>query len=331
MAYETGVAAGPNDLLDKFRIFAIAQGWTVNRWVSWTYGQQLCISKGSAYFNFQSCQAGSYIINGSNGSNKYGIAINGSDGYSGALDYDKQPGYPVRGTTSGGDQAHVNVPFVLNSGPFASYHFFDPDGTCLYAEIEEITGVFLRFGVGSLALYNPAQPGGQFVYGVSGQHQTNSVDSYNWLGVDADNQNYAAEMTPFRSASYSDANTGPHCASMVRCQVLGYDNWASSGRTSVVQGLPYVCQGGGVHDAVLREFSPNQINGSVLLLPNIVSLRDGAYLYPMGVMPGWRNVNITNYAPKDEITLGADVWKLFPMYQKGGIGYNRGVAILKVS
>ena len=31
MAYETGTANNVNDLLDKFRLFTAAQGWTTNR------------------------------------------------------------------------------------------------------------------------------------------------------------------------------------------------------------------------------------------------------------------------------------------------------------
>ena len=99
MAYETGTATGATDLLDKLRLFAIAQGWTVNRWVSWTSGYELCLQKGSAYFNLRSCQNGSLLVNGSTQSSKYGITLNGSDGYAGGSAWDRQPGYAQRAIT----------------------------------------------------------------------------------------------------------------------------------------------------------------------------------------------------------------------------------------
>lgn len=91
------------------------------------------------------------------------------------------------------------------------------------------------------------------------------------------------------------------------------------------------CAGGGVHDKILREFSPNPLNGIGLLLPHIVSLNVGnEYLSPIGAIPGLRHLDITNYLPGDEFTIGSDTWKVFPWYAKGGIGYNRGIAYLKV-
>ena len=160
MAYETGTSTNVNDLLDKFRLFAVANGWSVNRWVTAGSGKELCISKGSAYFNFRSWSNESMLVNGTATASKYGITMNGSDGYAGANAWDKQPGYPVRLSSTGGDQCHTLLPLVTNTGPFPTYFFFAPDSKSLYAELEITTGVFLRFGCGSLDLFNTAAPGG---------------------------------------------------------------------------------------------------------------------------------------------------------------------------
>ena len=83
---------------------------------------------------------------------------------------------------------------------------------------------------------------------------------------------------------------------------------------------------------MLRDYSPNPLNGIGLLLPNIVSLNIGnEYLSPIGVVPGMRYMDMTNYLPGDEFNIGSDTWKVFPWYFKGGIGYNRGIAYLKVT
>ena len=333
MAYETGTASSVVDLLDKFRLFAVAQGWTSNRDVAAGAGREVCISKGSAFFNFRAWNNETMLVNGTNTASKYGITMNGSDGYAGGTAWDRQAGYPVRGSTTGGDQAHVLFPLVTTTGPFPAYHFFAPDAKTLYAEVEITTGAFMRFGCGTLDLFNPAAPGGgRFCYAVCGQHVTNSTATSSWLGADMDNSSYGLEFVPFRSADYTTNNSGYSFGSMVRAQFGSFNNWAGSGRTVTTAGLNMACQGGGCHDKVLRDYSPNPLNGVGVLLPNIVSLNVGdEYLAPIGVIPGQRLMDMTNYLPGDEFTLGSDTWKVFPWYQKGGIGLNRGIAYLKVS
>lgn len=333
MAYETGTANDVNDLLDKFRLFAAAQGWTTNRWTTVGSGRELCIAKGSAYFNFRSWSNETMLVNGTSTASKYGITVNGSDGYSAGSGIHTQPGYPQRGTTTGGDQAMCLFPLVTTTGPFPAYHFFAPDTKTLYAEVEITTGAFMRFGCGSLDLFNPAAPGGgRFCYAVTGSHVTNSTTTSNWLGADMDNSNYGLEFVPFRGADYSSNNSGYSFASMVRAQFGSFNNWAGSSRTVTTAGLQMACQGGGCHDKVLRDYSPNPLNGVGLMLPNIVSLNVGdEFLSPIGVMPGMRFMDMTNYLPGEEFTLGSDTWKVFPWYQKGGIGLYRGIAHKKVT
>jgi hypothetical protein len=273
------------------------------------------------------------LVNGTATAGKYGITINGSDGYDGGLAWDKQPGYPVRGTTTGGDQAHVMFPLVVSTGPFPAYHFFDMDGKTLYVELEVVTGSYIRFGCGSLDLYNPAAPGGgRFCYATSGSHVTDSTANTAWLGASADSSNYAAEMVPFRGADYSSNNSGFSFGSMVRAAFGSFDNWAGSGRTVTTAGLKAACQGGGCHDRILREFSTSSLNGVGVLLPHIVSLNIGdEFLMPIGTIPGLRTLDITNFLPNEEFTLGSDTWKVFPWYSKGGLALSRGIAYKKVT
>lgn len=333
MAYETGTATSVVDLLDKFRLFAEGQGWTTNRNVAAGTGREVCIQKGSAYFNFRAWNNETMLVNGTNTGSKYGITVNGSDGYSAGAGVHVQPGYPMRGSTSGGDQYVCLFPLVTTTGPFPAYHFFAPDAKTLYAEVEITTGAFMRFGCGSLDLFNPAAPGGgRFCYAVTGQHVTNSTATSNWLGADMDSSSYGLEFVPFRGADYTTNNSGYSAASMVRAAFGSFNNWAGSGRTVTTAGLNMACQGGGCHDKVLRDYSPNPMNGVGVLLPNIVSLNVGdEYLSPIGVIPGQRLMDMTNYAPGEEFTLGSDTWKVFPWYQKGGIGLNRGIAYKKVA
>lgn len=332
MAYQTGTSTDVNDLLDKFRLFAVAQGWTANRWTTAGNGRELCLQKGSAYFNFRSYSNETVVINGSSGSSKYGVAVNGSDGYSAGATWDRQPGYPQRQTGGASDQAHAWLPLIITTGPFPAYHFFAPDSKTLFAEVEISTGVFMRFGCGSLDLFNPAAPGGgRFFYATGGGHPATTTDPYTWLGSHVDEPNYALELVPFRMADYTSSAT-TLCGSYVRVQHDSFNNWAWSSRFFSTTMTASICQGGGVHDKVLRDLSPNPLNGVGLLLPNVVSVnRNNEFLNPIGVVPGIRYMDMTNYLPGDEFTIGSDTWKVFPWYSKGGVlSATRGIAYLKV-
>lgn len=334
MTYQTGTSSSAVDLLDKFRVFAIAQGWAVNRWVAAGSGYELCISKGSAYFNFRAWDNENMLLNGLTQSGTYGITMNGSDGYDALLAWDRQPGYPMRGSGGASDQYQTLMPCHVNVGPFPAYYFFSPDAKTLYCELEQTTGTFVRFGCGSLDLFNLAAPGGgRFVYATSSGHVTSSTGSTSeWLGTHMDATNDApAEMVPFRGADFQNYNNGRGCASAVRVTFATYDNWAVSCRDPATTALPMAgCQGGGVHDKVLRDSGASPLNGVGLLLPNIVSYNAGnEFFVPIGTVPGLRYMDMTMYQPGDEFSIGLDTWKVFPWYQKGGLSLQRGIAYLK--
>lgn len=329
MAYENGTASSANDLLDKLRLFAIAQGWSVNRWTAVTAGYELALQKGSAYYNFRSWENGSMLVNGTTTANKYGITMNGSDGYSGAAQWDRQSGYPLRQSSTGGDQGHALLPLVVAQTNFPNYYLFTPNANCIYLELEVASGIFHRLGFGSLDLFNPAASGeGRFFYATGGEHVTNSTSSSVWLGEHIDSSS-SLEEVPFRAADV--LSSSGKSGSFVRCAFDAFNNWAGSAYSANVSHMFQACQGGGVHDKILRESSPNPRNGIGLLTPNVVSVnRTNTYLAPLGVVPGIRYMDMTNYLPGAEFTIGADTWKVFPWYQKGGRSYNRGIAYRKI-
>lgn len=340
MAYQTGTATDCNDLLDKFRLFAVAEGWTANRWVTAGSGRELCLSKSSAYFNFRSVQNENPTFNGTAaGAGMYGIILNGSDGYSGGAAWDRQPGYPVRnaGTLGAVDQGHIWCPVHdISTGPFPAYHFFSMNsGQALYCEWEVTTGTFQRFGIGSLDLFNPAAlGGGRFCYATGGAIPL-AAAGLRWREFDIDQPSFSMECVPFRRASLAGhsgfyQNGRTTSGSMVRASFSSFDNWACSGRVASQHPYPWVCQGGGNHDRMLRDFSPSPLNGIAVLVPNIVSLNiNDGFLSPIGQMPGLRFMDMSNYLPGDEFTLGTDTWKVFPWYSKGGMSFQRGIAFLK--
>ena len=92
MSYETNTSTGPNDLIDKLRIFLLAEGWTVNLFAAIGAGYRLHVQKTASddtvmYFNFRSAIAETGVtlitednVTGANGT-VTGLLINGSTGY----------------------------------------------------------------------------------------------------------------------------------------------------------------------------------------------------------------------------------------------------------
>lgn len=331
MAYQTGTATSAVDLLDKVRLFAIANGWTANRWAVLGSGRELCLQKGASFFNMRAYQNETNFINGAGSTFRTGIGINGSDNYDGGSVWDRQPGYPQRKTGGVSDQGHGYLPMVTNFGPFPAYHLFAPDSKTIYLELEINTGVFLRMGFGALDLFNPSTlGGGRFFYATGGNpHVSNDTSQSTWLGNEVDQGNLSLEEVPFRAAQYAASSI--LSGSYLRASFDSFDSWCHSARNISLGLTNQTCQGGGVHDRVLRDAAPNPLNGVGVLLPNVVSVnRSDEFLSPVGVVPGMRYMDMTNYLPGDEFILGSDTWKVFPWYNKGGRSGQRGIAYLKV-
>jgi hypothetical protein len=329
MSYSTGTATGANDLLDKLRLFCIAEGWTVNRNTAITGGIELCIKKGTNYINMKSGENIQLRVNGTNTAGKYGIIINGSDGYAGGSDWDRQPGYSRRDiTASATDQYVAFLPMVTNFGPFPAYHFFSLNsGDCIYMELEITTGVFQRLGFGKLDLFDTGTTGGgRFFYSTGAEHVTTSTTGSSWLGSDIGSSN-SEEEVPFRAAAYGMSTT--KSASAVRAAFDTFDNWAGSGALASSTYLEQAAVG--FKEKALMYCSPNPLNGVGVLVPVTVNLvRADLFYHPLGTVPGIRYMDMTNYLPGDEFTLGGDTWKVFPWYNKGGRSYEHGIAYLKV-
>lgn len=330
MAYETGSATTTLDLLDKLRLFAVANGWTVNRNVAAGSGREVCLSKGTSFFNFRAYNNENITINGSGAANRYGIALNGSDSYSAGATWDRQPGYPLRTTTSGGDQAHATMEVVANNANFPAYHFFANED-CVHLELEVTTGQFQRLGFGRLALFAPVTGDGRFFYAGNYGHPT-LTGSTGWLNNDMDNTNHAHECVPFRHASAATGGlTSKGGSSYLRAAFDSFNNWCGSAQSASQSETGQACIGSRSISFPVEDWAPSPLNGVGIIVPQTVGvLRGDTLINPVGTLPNVRYMDMTNYQPGAEFAFGGDTWKVFPWYQKGGVGGMRGIAYKKV-
>lgn len=332
MAYETGTATSPVDLLNKLRVFVAAQGWTINQDAVMGSGRVLCISKGTQFMNFRAAMNESIATASTNVANCYGIQLNGSDAWSNAANPMRNTGFPKDSNWAAGTFDHRNAWSALGAGPFVAYHFFSWDsGANIACELEVSTGIFHRFSWGLLDPIGDlsAKGGGRYFHGHMGPYPRTPANNINMFSNGLYNASYSPELIPFRANASGDTNTDIE-GSYVRAVYDSFDGWAVGSAAVPPSTLGRAGAGMGGADVIPFSASASPLNGVALLQPAIVSaLRSGLWS-PIGAVKYMRMVRIDTYLPGDEISFGPDVWKLFPLYQKGGqLSYNIGIAYKK--
>lgn len=195
MPYEFGTAVSQHDLLDKLRIFLLAQGFTINMWADDVYsyyqpalstaGKRLHASKGGFYVNFRSCVRAfpfPYYQTTSTNCGSYtryrsevtGIVFNMSTGFDAGRMWAAQPGGPVySGYWYGGVLSVI-------SGAVPSYRFFYFDNPrMLLVSVERAPGEFVHALACDLEKTG-SYDGGQFFCGSCDGHL---VDLYSECSV----------------------------------------------------------------------------------------------------------------------------------------------------
>lgn len=354
MPYSTGTATGPADLLDKLRLFLIDQGWSVNKWEddntkyrTWTgldgTGKRLHVQKTAAdstvmYFNFRSTIRGipfeDHNASQTQYSGKYraeitGLGMYGSTGYDGGYVWDKQPGGTLNGTASWGV---CMTELSVSSVP--AYYFYQ-DGDTVIVIVEYTAGKYQSFCFGCLEKQG-TYTGGLFFFGSLATYEPsyqilNAANTYQtmFLTINLDSSTYGSgavylnvdSTAGWRSSGYmgsSSSATGNR--SCIACGVRANDGskTGASNANNVLVGLFF-------------SRSPNFYNG---LSPFAASYVFGKRSSGNWSLLGWpksiRHINITNYNPAQEITLGSDTWMMFPEHSKSDADPTIGFAIKKV-
>ena len=278
MAYETGTASGPADLINnRLTAFAIAQGWTVTTLADGNKS----IHKGDAYFSF--LPGTDYIF------------IHGNTSVDAGANWDAQPG------------KNTHYAAVSNcAGPFIAYHFF-AGADYIHCVIEVSAGVFSNFSFGTLEKAG-TYTGGQYFAA------TRWYDNANYRNYP--NTGYHAVMFDSTSTTYN--RSGAVRADGVQGRTWHhncYDN-ASGSLTNESKGT--VRQNsiwGQSHNLAMK--SPSTFNNGTPLVPIMIFISDSDYKATLAGRPqDIRAVNMQNLAPGETITLGADEWMVFPIRAK---------------
>jgi hypothetical protein len=328
MAYQTGTASSTSNLLDTLRGFLAANGWTVT-WrfqIAQSTWRWLHASKGGVFFNaYEWLVAASATLSPS----PHIIFCNYATAYNASLDPYAQPGRNL-------DSGATGI-----TPPYLSYHFFEgvgASGPYCYVAIEIGAGEFAHFGFGVL---NKAgtYTGGEFACGsmwlttngFGGGQQNNALSSGNaWPFSD--------------NASINAWITNLPIGTIIRCvpALSGSHVVASQGSLT---GQQLRCGGARNHSTTRSDAGTAQwllwqaptipsIATAVLMAPHCFAERTTNNYSYIGVPPGLRHVSLEFLNPGDEIVLGAETWKVFPLRRKGSgseipLSGNYGIAYLK--
>lgn len=307
MAYETGGSSGVNDLLDKIRVFAAANGWTVDFNGARTDDDPEVGGTGAV--------AGNIVL-----MHKSGLFAGfATDTKTGSNSTDPGPYFQTfyfSSYSSGADpfaQSGMSGAVRTNKlvGPFQAYHLFAGD-TYLHVVVEQTPGSFRHFGVGVLEKAG-AVTTAAYASGMYWNWSTNEVNSfassYHALPWDDGNVQNPSLSNVFRADS--DSVSPRHCR---------LSDWANGGG----QGWGgYRRDSNQAHEnapaAGFTRLPPSALTGRSVLFPLIIGVhRPSTMLSIVGAVKDVRVLRIDNMAPGDLITLGPDDWKVFPIIRKSG-------------
>ncbi|UTC27977.1 hypothetical protein [Stenotrophomonas phage A1432] len=324
MAYATGTASSPLDLLDKLKLFLEANGWTTNMYQQdgpTSPAWRLHVQKGADLFaNLYASNNSTFpaINQRSGSSNVYAMGVNMSDGFNAANGWHQQPGSPLFAS-----YRWAGIMSEL-AGAMPAYHFFSyPDSDDILIAVEFRTGVYQFMGFGRLAKFTPTAEYGQWFFG-----STNSADSSYGTSYDVDGT-YQKELIPFRLAYLASGNYA--VSSFVRVNIDSINGWAASARRNTDSPAPLAAAGQARWDEWMRSATMTAAGWQTVLLRQTVYIpRSDTSYSPFGEIKYMRRLEMTNYLAAEEFTLGSEVWKVFPYRQKGGPSLQRGIAIRKV-
>lgn len=286
MAYETGGATNVDTLLQALATFAAAQGWTVHYNGNRTgtgagLGTAIIVSKGGqCHTTFRTHLANRWV------------ETVGHDAYNGALSTELQANRSTETRTN-----EVN-------GPFQGYHFF-AGNTYLYVTVETTAGTFKHFGCGILEKFGTVSPG-HFVYGTF------------WTMTQS--PAYISDPTNIRHAvplGGGEAMSGDgRYACRLRVDYDGNTNYWS-GTDNRLTFMPRGMIETTAYQARLTVTS-GYTQRAVLASPIWTLTRPDSYVSLAGIAPDFRLIMLDWLAPGDNLTLGSDVWKVFPVIRRNG-------------
>lgn len=153
MAHETGSATDPIDLLDKLRLFCIAQSMTINEFrdEGTAPGKLLSVSFNGGFFSI------GFVVNATTGIEGY--VLTQASGWNSSTAWGSQPN-----ETSPTDSEKVVCFGILNGAAISDYHFAFFTGGVVMVSLNTVAGSWRHFCFGDIEKYG-TYTGGAIIMG----------------------------------------------------------------------------------------------------------------------------------------------------------------------
>lgn len=308
MAYQEIIApATPAAVIDAIRAFAEANGWTVNRNTLSGNNRTVTLKRGEVdYVHIYNLDLNNIYIRGS-------------------IDY--ASGSTPDATTRRGPRAVVNV----GAGPYTRLFLFADNTPSPYVHIvieANMAGNYWHASFGALDKFENFT-GGLYYDGTSWTAPgttSNSPWTYNSAQYPLFAGNYSTYQTPTTTTSPVG---GIRCDFAADSRTDAWfqftDDTSADTDLSIRTGIHSSRPGSSTVDGKLG-YLVESCDGNVFsnrsILHRIMAQvrRIGGYWSPIGTFPDVRFCSVAKFTDAQEITIGSDVWKIFPMLRKGSVG-----------
>lgn len=306
MAFETGSATDLADLIASLSTFITANGWTEDERDN---------------------------VNGDFAFSKNSIFVSGrwDTGAPSAISLHQATAFVSTATLPGdhtGDSgngfntssSHTNANLRLErhvdlggDGPYPSYWFFENNSGPAYVHIvvEITTDVFVHFGFGEINKIGN-WVGGEYVYGNVHTGTTELLTTSTWL---MDGLFSSISSTDENKAATVRTTSGlPNQGTAVWGQVWGRSTNVPNDSAALPK-LPII---GGFRSSFTAVpfgiFAGSKTTGFIPMYSIPLTYWDvgNNHVYSLGFLHDVRGVNIRNFAPADVVTIGGDLWYIFP-------------------
>lgn len=311
MAYSTGTANSPTNLLQAIVTFLVANGWTQNMSQAEGTGWRAHLSKGGIYVNFRAANNENIAGIGTG----YYLCFYTGTGYNGASAWNAQAGAPVQSGTSTVTGAAMAL---VNAGPYLTYDFFTDASDNVELVLERAAGIFVHLGWGQMEKAGSWTGGTVFHGSTSWAYASNTsavVDGAAVTGkCPGSFSNYVTSSQGFVRADV-DAWTGK----WLSCSLTTSTSMGYTGKRvfSSVAGYSQPDSQIAGYGTAWEGRQTSEMNGQANLLPvHWWAERDAGGLSLIGNIPMVRFSNATGkgFAIRQEVIVGSDTWKFYPNF-----------------
>lgn len=313
MAYQTGTASSIEDLMQLLHDFAVANGWTSN--IMSTTNDWMAINNGSVYVQFRWDNTNAFACFHSRGFTSTGTAPGNHTGDDGCGTVDASAPYNAS-ITSG------RCVTGIGNGPFTAYHFFT-NGTTnhIHCVLEYSPGLFRHWSFGTInkigtwtggeycvahSVFSTSLTSNVFLWGSNGG--TSSTDSNRTGSLHIEGMPNQSGGMQWQLFSTQASSVGNDRAGNARLTSPG----------GLINYNPWLAAFGYIRASLLNGFLP--------LIPIPIWWRDTApapdqYML-LGFAPDVYLIQMANFNPGDEFTIGATTYKVFPLISKSTTQYS---------